>query len=422
MTQRHTSIIRKIFYLLLINTLTLGPSFGQTKKDHNQGLITINLDMKIESKPILLSQLVDSVEIVPLEFNVNSYVPSIHAVFVSSNYIAISCGADYPNFTSVKLFSRRGDFIRSIGKRGNGPGEFILPENVCIDKNEDYIYIYDWTKGRILRYSIEGQFLNSINIKNYSPSNYFNLSLLRNNKIGACVKRPDAPSDGFYSLIVFDSALNVTDRVLHRENDENLTNIRGSYQSCQQLAENLVFWESLYDTIYYLNSDFLEVQKVCFNSGRMRITPEVRMNREIKIENYYQIDLLRVLGNYIFFHLVYDKESSLMFYKINSNDNNAYLAQEDFKCDTSYFAQYHTSFTNDLYGFEPVKAFYPQLHQNAFVDYFTPENAHKNLDLKCMEKSEVKWPDKRSQVINIIDNYAEYEMPVLLIHHLIKED
>ena len=406
--------------LILTFFLTFGSAFGQITQ--NQDIITINLDQKFESRQILLSQLVDSVEIVPLESNVDSYIPKLTDVFISSNFIALSSGRDYPNYTSVKLFSRKGVFIRSIGKRGDGPGEYILPLNVCIDESESYIYVNDWVKGRLLLYSVDGQFLKSINIENFSPSKHFVLSLLKNNKIGAYFNRPAVPTDDFYSLIVFDSVLNVTNRVHHQKNDQNLLHNRGGWKFCQETTENLILWESFYDTIYYLNSTYEDIRKVCFNTGRKRITPEVRANRKIKIEKYYHPDMIRVLGNYIFFYLVYNGDAPLMYYNIKSNNNQAYLASEGFKCDTSYLAQYHLSFTNDLYDFEPVRAYYPQLHQNAFVDYFSPENAHNKLDLKCLEESKVKWPDKRAEIINIIDNYEDYEMPVLLIHHLKKDE
>lgn len=102
-----------------------------------------------------------------------------------------------------------------------------------------------------------------------------------------------------------------------------------------------MFWESSYDTIYYLNTAFEEVRKVCFNTGRKRISPEARINRKINLEKYHQVEMVRVLGSYIFFYLLYDKDAPLMYYNTNSNDNTAYLANEDFKCDTSYLAQYH---------------------------------------------------------------------------------
>lgn len=115
------------FTFIMTLFFAVGAAFGQNRQTQTHDVITINLDQKFESKPILLSQLVDSVEIVPLESNVDSYIPRLKDIFISTNFIALTSGSDYPNFASVKLFSRKGDFIRSIGKRGGGPGEYVNP-------------------------------------------------------------------------------------------------------------------------------------------------------------------------------------------------------------------------------------------------------------------------------------------------------
>ena len=51
-----------------------------------------------------------------------------------------------------------GHYIRSFGRQGSGPGEYLLPENMAID-TEGRVYLLDRTRGAVLRYDRQGHFL-----------------------------------------------------------------------------------------------------------------------------------------------------------------------------------------------------------------------------------------------------------------------
>ena len=62
----------------------------------------------------------------------------------------------YGNSRVVK-FDRNGNFIKSWGTYGSGPGEFMLPHSVVIEKN-DRVYVGDRENARIQIFDTHGHF------------------------------------------------------------------------------------------------------------------------------------------------------------------------------------------------------------------------------------------------------------------------
>lgn len=64
---------------------------------------------------------------------------------------------------NVMLFNNKGEFIRTIGSRGQGPEEFMTPLYVAVKGS--IITIYDNTLQRVISYSKDGKFLQSWRVK-----------------------------------------------------------------------------------------------------------------------------------------------------------------------------------------------------------------------------------------------------------------
>jgi streptogramin lyase len=58
----------------------------------------------------------------------------------------------------VAKFDKNGDWVRSWGERGNGPGQFNLPHAIAID-GSDRIYVGDRSNRRIQVFDTDGKFL-----------------------------------------------------------------------------------------------------------------------------------------------------------------------------------------------------------------------------------------------------------------------
>lgn len=377
----------------------------------------ISIDEGLKNhRQLLLSEIVDTVEIVILEASLESYFPRLADIYISKNYIVISC--DFQNFKKVCLFARDGSFIRIIGSKGKGPSEYVSPWYVLIDEEEKYIFITDGTTGKVLKYSLNGDFIKAIKVQNINPSNHVeNIVEIDKNRIGLCMRRPSVPTSEYASILILDHDLKVTNKVLPRINDESLLSRRFVSRYCEKNDGNLFFWEAGYDTIYRLNDKFEPISKYSFDMKRNNVGRKVRNDYSRKKSDYRVIEMLRILGPYFLFYHQYKGQTQMMAY--NKDTQETFSVDNSFSCDTSYLSEYHLSLTNDLFGFEPTRAFYPQNQQNAFIDVLWLEHAEYLLDLECLRETEVKWNSIRNNLADMIENYDNYEMPVILIMKLI---
>jgi DNA-binding beta-propeller fold protein YncE len=63
----------------------------------------------------------------------------------------------------VAKFDANGDWVKSWGEPGTGPGQFRLPHSIAIDRN-DNVYVGDRTNHRIQVFDINGRFLRMFSI------------------------------------------------------------------------------------------------------------------------------------------------------------------------------------------------------------------------------------------------------------------
>lgn len=80
------------------------------------------------------------------------------------------------NSGTLFVFDRNGKFINQIGRKGNGPDEYLKLSSFFINKNEDRIVIIDDFKNKMYNYDLTGNFINS---KSTDPSiKYTNYSMM----------------------------------------------------------------------------------------------------------------------------------------------------------------------------------------------------------------------------------------------------
>ena len=61
----------------------------------------------------------------------------------------------------IKVFARNGDYLKTIGREGQGPGELASPYSICVTE-QDQIMIQDLNNHRMIFFSLDGKFLKSI--------------------------------------------------------------------------------------------------------------------------------------------------------------------------------------------------------------------------------------------------------------------
>ena len=114
-------------------------------------------DLKSDTKTIVLSRIVEDLELVQFETKDEAYFKPWYTT-VTDKYIGIrQSNAPYV------LFDRSGKYICNVGSVGRGPGEYIIsPYDDIIDDKNELIYLAPFTGDRILVYNTSGKHLKDI--------------------------------------------------------------------------------------------------------------------------------------------------------------------------------------------------------------------------------------------------------------------
>ena len=103
-----------------------------------------------------LSEVGSSITYIPLQTTSESLIGGIGKIILTDSYIATG-------YDPIFLFDTSGRFIRQIGKRGQGPGEYTILGNYCFSIDGKKIYLLD-SRSNCLEYNVEGKFLSSYQI------------------------------------------------------------------------------------------------------------------------------------------------------------------------------------------------------------------------------------------------------------------
>lgn len=153
-----------ILTLLIITFLI---SCSGDKPEPSGGLINIDvLEAFKTQKSLKGSDFIKDVELIPLESSKDAYFRVAYSYTIGEKYIMV---ADAERAQMV-LFDRKGKFIRAIGKKGKGPGEFSEPRQAAMDPSEEFIFIADAGTSKLVKYSIEGDFMHPWTV--LPPSRY----------------------------------------------------------------------------------------------------------------------------------------------------------------------------------------------------------------------------------------------------------
>jgi hypothetical protein len=404
-----------VLIILSINPLNSCNHSDKTGKDlaNDRGLEVIDLtSIKPTNEQILLSEIAENIEYVPLEYKAESMLGErgvsnvrLHGKYIFIGYIA-----------SVKQFDSTGKYIRDLYRVGRGPGE-TFKRDFVIDTDSSRVLVYSNYTNAIQKYNFQGDFIGKLNksVINGSEENmfYFKRKLILNYDYW------NQPQNHF---IVIDLDSNEIDFVyknyyhyIKPETKGYGVDMQFRYTSFQEFNNHFLFKELCCDTLFQ-TKDFVTTEpRYIFNIGNKKVTyaeysdwtygiksPE---NGQVLIADFFETNPLIVL----------------LLGKYSNNISNWIIASYN-KSSRETVLTSNTIMRNDFdngpdidlkMGFNASRVL--TLNNKNYLCYLIwPLDFLKLLDSGKLTEKTSQYPEKTKELISLIKKLHVDDNPVLM--------
>ena len=354
------------------------------------------LDTETE-KAILMSEFINELVFIPLEYHENCILKEITKIRVVDNSIFISDDME----SGVYHFDIEGNFIRIIGKKGRGPGEHLRLTDFSIDSDHKRVYIYCNMNQQVFEYNFEGEFLNAINTSyaadafEYHDGSFY---LFREN--------PVLFED--FNLII-KSIKGKTLAKHFQSNPDFKTNARMVFSPT---TDNLLLMNPNHDTIYRISGDqvkyayYIDYGKSKITNPKhykeiMKRSPEDRFGAlKILLQERYVVGSYNFMevGDLVYFTFIKDIYTKYALYN---------LVTEEVKTGISL-----RNDINQLSIGPPISC-----TDECLISIYQPENIYRDLDrLKKLPIDEASDSTKRNidDVLSLLAKDVEKANPLIV--------
>ncbi len=350
-----------------------------------------------ETNAIKYSQIVDSTTVVKLETNKQCLIGSPAKIKIFNNSIYI-----LDNVSKLLLeFSIEGEFIRSFGKKGKGPGEYIMPFSFDINEKTKEMIIYDRARRTLLSYNLNGQFKFSTKLS-FSASNFvlsesFDEYVFDTHLVG---QRTNKNSDTkYYSLIITDLKGKVISKILETNVAQNTLMYKSMSSLYRSDNSKILFNQPFTNTIIQINkknySTFFEInfegktipEKFNYNIKFSEFYEKIKQNKFQYLDNmggYY------ILNDNLFFSAKTKESKENFIYNLKSGELNLIDRKTD----------------NLSFGFLGTKIC---TYKNSLVNFASP-----SMFINSKKFKSEKY--KNTLVQDIINQTKEGDNPILIFN------
>lgn len=158
----------KKIHIVILSTIIFVSCGVKSKQSKSE---EFSIDISTAEKSSFVSHL-DQIAFIPLETTDSSIIGRIQLIKIVGNNIYIADSKTQ----RVLIFSNQGKFLNSINKIGQGPKEYIRITDMYVDNKDGHISILDGEQHKILEFDNKGSFLNEKKIPFKDPiANFANL-------------------------------------------------------------------------------------------------------------------------------------------------------------------------------------------------------------------------------------------------------
>jgi len=344
----------------------------------------IDLENSIKNINLIpLSTLGRKIEYVPLETDTACLIQNISNVFLTDSLIFVS------DYNRLLKFDKNGKFIKQIGTKGRGPGEYPSLGNFLIDEVNREIFIL--SSRIVLIYDFNGNFKRDFKID--FPCRQF---ILNENSelIFHSFNLPTPSTDTVFSWYIIDRTGTILRKIkntLPRTNKGVIVPVSPLYMH----DDTPHFMEFGIDTLYSYDNNEKKPYAI-FHLGNLKFPPDPTMSEVPQIKGKFWINEIRETKKLFLVNIWWDLSDSI---------SNCIFD----KSSASFSILKNSGFTNDIDG---GMTFWPKkiINDNLMLDYVDAFNLIKTSKKILKDNNE-----QTSQLNNLITQLSETSNPVLII-------
>lgn len=360
------------------------------KTDNQNDLPEINIEKALDemsNEKVQMSEFISSIKYVPLETNKSCQIGKRPKILVTNQHI----------FCDDFMFDLDGSFIKRLGKRGRGPGEYTLPRSIAVDENRNEFFVYAGFLSKILIYDLNNNFKRSVDVSYYGKD----LFPLGDGLIFTGCEGAFNPDYFDYSIINSDNGDTI--KIKRSSNvkyvsSESPNRGLNSKTCCWYYNNELRYYEFLSDTIFRITPS-KEIPLYKLNLGDYKIPLD-------------KISMVRSSGAYSQVWEIAETQKYLIFLIILKGFNRYYLC---FNKTTNevHASEFDKAFNNDIDG-GPVEGLRNSQNRNILYTTLYPFNIQQDLEFWKTSNSGFDHLANQS-LLKIINNTNPNDNPIICL-------
>ena len=421
------------YYMLFLSFFVSCINLSKEKDISSKELILKNIDLingiKNSVSVLNLSDVSENIDIVKLELTEQSLLGDIENVFITNNDIFI---VDYKN--GILRFSKEGIFLNRIGRKGQGPSEYLSTPQMIVNEKLSLVYLLTTRGLKVFDY--DGKYIKTIpntlfEDLFFSPNGrilFTGEKFFLNNQLPILF-----PNKELWTLALVDTSLSVVKKFFNpsfRFYENEIRERAGSGNSLvrdqwtEQTKTHIDFYNDDFRMIYYGGDTIYQYIKNSFSPCYildLGERPSFEMSHEWlkKAEFFSYLWLYDFYDTKDFFYFVLGKSKNLYTVKYGKKDGelqslnsksqiiemkNPAFIHRRFK----YMFELH----NDLIGGE----FEVDYKTNKYwCDIIYPSDLLKYYNIEDIRNENVKIETSRDDYIKMLMDVKEEDNPILLI-------
>lgn len=238
------SVFIQIYFGIIFIVFLAGCSSpkGNNEEINHDNVYKIDVETSIDQKKkVLLSEVAAEINYIPLETSPDNLINEVSQIKITESYIFVS------DYDKLLQFTRDGKFVRQIGRKGRGPGEYSGIMKFDVNEQADIVLILGFYG--LNEYDTKGNFKRKISKKDsfirfliYSPSR---IAYYRFNDIEQPI-----------NLVITDLEFNQL-FLFYNQNPRIRSNTKYGNTPMYVFENKLCFKEQYNDTLFFVNDSLL---------------------------------------------------------------------------------------------------------------------------------------------------------------------